>query len=379
MDNKKARALLEKYKQGTCSEDELALLETWYNQMQPPAVESQPEAALAQAQAEVWNRMQPELQKRSWPWKSMAAAAAVLLLGISGYWLAQQPSETAKPVYQAGKPGQYTAIMTSADGQRFMLTKRMQELAHLTKDSESGMDLYTMANLDYSLTLANRPNFVMLNDINTVETPMGGNVQVLLADGTKVWLNAGSTLSYPINFDRYAKREVCLIGEAYFEVEKNPKKTFTVKSENQDVNVLGTKFNVHAYPNQEDRKVTLLEGSVEVVTYHPKEATESRVILKPSEELEIRKNKTDKHWSDVQKTLAWKEGQFIFNDDSLRDIMAQIARWYAVEVDFKSLPESHYHGQISKQASLTEVLSMLEITGDIGFKVENNQIIAFKK
>ena len=201
---------------------------------------------------------------------------------------------------------------------------------------------------------------------NTIQTPRGGQYQVVLPDGTKVWLNAASSLKYPEVFMGNT-RTVELSGEAYFEVSKNKAMPFHVKSKFQDVEVLGTHFNINSYMDEQTIKTTLLEGSVKVSNL------KSLKILKPGQQsiAGISENSLIKLASEVDTDdeTAWKNGLFQFNNSDLKIILNQLERWYDIKIDYASIPAKRYNGMISRKVKLSEVLKMLEKTGNIKFEV----------
>ena len=206
--------------------------------------------------------------------------------------------------------------------------------------------------------------------LNKLYIPKGMQYKLKLSDGTSVWLNANSTLSYPSSF-KGDEREVELSGEAYFEVAKNDKMPFIVKTRETRVRVLGTHFNISAYAGDDFEKTTLLEGSVKV-----SHSTQS-VILKPGQQGVIEElNKDIKVKEvDLQRELAWKDGYFIFKDDNIKDVMKQISRWYDVDVAYETTAQGKSFGGIySRSKELEELLKGLELTGTVKFRIEGGKI-----
>ncbi|HTE34462.1 MAG TPA: FecR domain-containing protein [Chryseolinea sp.] len=208
------------------------------------------------------------------------------------------------------------------------------------------------------------------NVFNTIKTPRGGQYQVVLPDGSSVWLNAASSLKFPTVFSGN-ERKVELTGEAYFEVAKNAAKPFIVASGNQNVEVLGTHFNINAYQDDGSIRTTLLEGSIKVS--HAQ--TNDFRLLAPGQqaelEKEIRVTKVDVHQS-----IAWKKGYFSFAGENIKTLMRQISRWYDVEVEYEgNLTTEGFVGSMSRFENVSEVLHMLELTGMIHFKFDGRKII----
>jgi ferric-dicitrate binding protein FerR (iron transport regulator) len=206
---------------------------------------------------------------------------------------------------------------------------------------------------------------------NHIATPRGGQYRIVLQDGSKVWLNAASSLSYPAVFAK-DERQVILSGEAYFEVAKDAAKPFKVVTPTQTVHVLGTHFNVNAYNDNSLVRTTLLEGSVSVIA----SATAERTILKPGEQARLNNQTGTLLKSNVneQDAVAWKNGYFVFNDTYLNEVLSQLSRWYDVRIDPAAIPSIRYTGVIPRNEPLSKVIEMLEFTGDQQFYIENKTI-----
>lgn len=212
---------------------------------------------------------------------------------------------------------------------------------------------------------------------NTLTNPRGSKViNITLNDGSRVWLNAGSSVTYPVAFAG-RERKVSIIGEAYFEVAHNAAMPFKVIKENMEVTVLGTHFNVNAYDDESDIKVTLLEGRVKMSILHNQWA-----MMKPGEQavatdagkLEIKKG------IDMEMVMAWKNGEFQFGEaTSIADIMKQLARWYDVDIEYKAMVTGHIGGVISRDVNISQVLKMLEMTGGVKFDVEGRKMVVSTK
>lgn len=206
---------------------------------------------------------------------------------------------------------------------------------------------------------------------NKLYVPKGGQYRLTLADGTKVWLNANSTLSYPLAF-KGLNRTVELSGEAYFEVAKNEKMPFVVTTKSATVQVLGTHFNISAYSDDNVEKTTLIEGLVKVLR------NDKELILSPGEQSVVRHGQSDILLKkvDIRQALAWKDGLFVFKDNTLDEVMKQIARWYDMEVEYRGTPKENLIGGLySKSKGLDELLKGLELTGVYKFKIEGRRII----
>lgn len=210
---------------------------------------------------------------------------------------------------------------------------------------------------------------------NTVVIPAGGQFRVILADGTRIWMNSMSKLTYPVIF-KDKIRPVNLTGEAYFEVAKNKEKPFFVNTPKQTVRVLGTHFNVNAYANELVQKTTLLEGSVLVTTNDENAKT---VIIKPGQQAELDDQLLKIRTVNTENAVGWKNGVFVFDHTELRELMRQFARWYNVETiyqgDFK---QRNFSGEIERDYSLVEALKVLEL-GSVHFRIERPETANAKK
>lgn len=315
--------------------------------------------------------------KKLYHWFKWSVAAMILFTSIIGIKLYLDRNEISQVEQLAHvskgedvMPGEVRATLKLSDGRKIILDDSKSE----TLGNELGVSLSKTSDGQLVYTFNEHTEQSLDQKIvHTVETPKGGQYQIKLPDGSHVWLNASSTLSYSPNFMH--KREVQLRGEAYFEVAKD-KKPFIVNSPDQSIQVLGTHFNVFAYPEERKTVTTLVEGKVKV------NATLNKLgkgtILEPNSMATTYQNtdKVIKTRDNIESALAWKNGYFQFNEEKLTDIMATIARWYDVEVEYASLPETQFTLYISRGVKLSEVLNMLEITGGIELFLKENKIFA---
>jgi transmembrane sensor len=314
--------------------------------------------------------LRPE-PKRKTNWLRWASAAAILLISIGSYLYISNKNE--KPAFIAQiptdikAPSTNRATITLAEGQSIFL------------DSASNGQLAMQNNVKLIKTaegkIAYEGSFPVKNVAliyNTLTNPKGSRViEMALSDGTHVWLNAGSSLTYPVAFTGH-ERNVEITGEAYFEVTHNAAMPFTVKKLHDDtrVQVLGTHFNVNAYDDESSIKVTLLEGSVKVTKGNNKS------LLKPGQQAKIHLSRINiSNEVDVEEVMAWKNGKFQFGDASdIATIMRQISRWYDVDVEYKGTITEHIGGSISRQVNASQVFKMLEATGTMKFKIEGRKV-----
>ena len=211
---------------------------------------------------------------------------------------------------------------------------------------------------------------------NMVTVPKGGDVVYLqLSEGTKVWLNAESSIRYPVAFSE-DERKVEITGEAYFEVTRSQAKKFIVSKGTMNIVVLGTRFNVNTYENEENIKVTLLEGSVKV------QLAQSERTIKPGQQSVLNNSSIDVLSDvDVSAVMAWKEGKFVFNNTNIQLIMRQMERWYDLEktqFDNESVKQLAFNGAISRYNNASKVLELLEEAGSIHFKIQGKKVILSK-
>jgi transmembrane sensor len=300
--------------------------------------------------------------------------AAILILisgvGIYTFFNTSRPNKkmvqtTPTSVTQDIMPGSDKAILTLSNGQQIPVNKAGFEIIHdgtLSIENKNGQLSYKNAD-------------VMA--VNTMTTPKGGQYQLTLADGTRVWLNAASSITFPTAFMGNT-REVTITGEAYFDVAHNEAKPFIVKNEtkNVEVQVLGTQFNVNTYADENAVKVTLLKGSVKILrpAQHDK-----AVVIKPGQQAVVTDKMNVANDIDLEEVMAWKNGKFQFGDQmDVQSIMRQIARWYDVEIEYKGNVNGFVGGSISRNVNISNVIKMLEKTGEVKFKIEGKKIIVTK-
>ena len=290
-----------------------------------------------------------------------AAAAAIILLASTIFLITR--NTTSKPTIAAIKPqpsnkikpGTQKAMLTLADGTVVTLDstangKIAQQGATQVMKLANGQIRYQTAN-----TTAERDKVAY----NVMSTPMGGQYQLTLPDGSNVWLNAGSSITYPTAFPGNT-REVKITGEVYFEVAKDKNKAFHVTAGDQEIEVLGTHFNINAYTDEDHIKTSLLEGAVKV----------NKVLLQPGQAFTHGKVEP----TNVDQDIAWKNGVFNFNNQSLAQVMRQLARWYDLEIVYpQGIPQKEYGGEIGRNLTLDQVLKGLENSG-IHFQLQGRRL-----
>ncbi len=324
-----------------------------------------------------WNKLVkrvPELRSspvRQMQWLRPVAAAVIVAVICCGVYLYFHWQAKKIPVL-AGSTGEFKndvapgtdkAILQLANGSTIVL-----DSAHTGDLAEQGnVKLVKIDSGEIAYTPGGQQPVV---SYNTLSTPRGGQYRVILQDGTKVWLNAASSLRFPTAFTG-KQRNVELTGEAYFEVEKNPGAPFRVSSGNAQVEVLGTHFNIMSYPDENFVSTTLLEGSVKMSKGANSE------IIKPGEQARLNNNSSSINVIqdvDVDVIVAWKNGMTVFKNADLQTIMRTISRWYDVKVVYEgNIPAKSLGGGIPRHTNLSEVLKVLEAY-QVHFKLEGKQI-----
>jgi ferric-dicitrate binding protein FerR (iron transport regulator) len=263
-------------------------------------------------------------------------------------------------------PGHDGAILTLADGKQIVLDSSGN--GALARQGNTAITKLGAGELTYQAETTS-PAEIMYN---TLSTPRGRRTSVVLSDGTRVWLNAASSIKFPTAFTT-GSRVVEITGEAYFEVAKQPSQPFIVRTLHTsplEIQVLGTSFNITAYSDEDAVSTTLVEGSVKVVS------GSGTKLLTPGQQL-IAKSDGRLELNpavDLQKVIAWKEGNFLFRGDELTTIMRQLSRWYDIEVHFDGAVSDHYTGKISRQVNISQVLKMLQAAGGVEFSVQNKEV-----
>jgi ferric-dicitrate binding protein FerR (iron transport regulator) len=286
-----------------------------------------------------------------------AAAAVILLLVIAGGFYHHTHKSSTVP--QDILPGNNKAMLTLADGSTVTLDSAGNRLIQQGKTAiqqQGGKLQYNAQNNDGTISY------------NTLSTPRGGQFRITLPDGTEVWLNAASSLRYPVAFTG-KQREVTLTGEAYFEVVHNENMPFSVHAGGMDIKDVGTHFNVMAYNDEVAVKTTLIEGAVNISD------GKKNFLLKPGQQavdMAIQE-------ADVDEAIAWKNGEFSFHHTSIYEVMRQLSRWYNVDVNYKDSLNIYLSGNITKNVTVSEVFKMLELAGDVTFKIENKKATVMKQ
>ncbi|WP_316822632.1 FecR family protein [Pedobacter gandavensis] len=376
MQSAKLKELVSKYLANECTEEEKAFVERWYVKYDPGNAKQLTEAELEADIHGIEGTLEHLVQEpnRLMLWYRISAAALVVF-SLSVLFYFYRPDKKIEKYAQSTeteiKPGGDKAMLTLSDGSKISLTDiksgeiAVQSGLRISK-SEDGQIVYTSEPKLKSNQQEESTAY------NIIETPSAGKFQIVLPDGSLVWLDAESSLKYPVVFAGN-ERKVELTGQAYFEVAKSKGKSFKVWSKNQEVEVLGTHFNVNAYADQSATITTLLEGSIKLNSKN----TKTSKLLKPGQQGVLTGNGIDVEEVDVSQAVGWKNGFFIFEKEEVATVLRQLERWYDVDISSEgSFDNIKIGGTISRSKSLSEVLRVLQLTRKIKFKIEGRRIIA---
>jgi ferric-dicitrate binding protein FerR (iron transport regulator) len=325
----------------------------------------------------------PVIERKHVWFRVAAAAAIIVVLSLTYFMFNDHP---VKPIVKTKSqqqfkndvlPGGNKAVLTLANGSQIILDSAGK--GTLTQQGNTKIIKLDSGQLSYK-SLNEKPDQILYN---TISTPRGGQYQVVLSDGSKVWLNAASSLRFPTSFAG-KEREVMLTGEGYFEVAHNSAKPFKVSVNGAEIEVLGTHFNINAYNDEATIRTTLLEGSVKIG-----KGSVSKTI-RPGEQAQIENHGNSLNPKimiqavDVDAAVAWKNGRFIFHGNSIQSVMRQLARWYDIDVSYQgNLTDEEFVGVInrSRYENISEILDMLEKTRTVSFAVSghNVTVMPFKK
>jgi transmembrane sensor len=371
MEKEELQKLFKKYHEGTCTDEEKALLEAWYLEFNEHDLDISPKRIKAIGQR-VFRELPGNQNEYIKIGLKLAVAASIIgmMFTIAIKFFLPRPTNIGLVHQKEICPGSNIAVLTLSNGQKINLSTATN--GQIAK--QAGIQIYKTASgqITYKLTAVPAPNEAIKT--NNISTPKGGQWQITLPDGSNVRLNSASSFSYPTNFKNQKERIVQLKGEGYFEVAKDKAHPFIVKTDGQSVEVLGTHFNINAYPDEPAIKTTLAEGSVKVFAKNGKSQ-----LLCPGQQAILKQGELTVAIVNVDDELAWTKGSFHFSDQNIQSIMRQIARWYDIEVQYD--PNVSYgglHGRLSRNKNLSQVLSGLEATQSVHFKVEGRRITVMK-
>lgn len=396
MDQQRLYELADKWKTGTITETELAELNQSYQSKATDASEVILPENFADDQIvhkkRIWSAVEDKVgvtnsdidtdedysvapsivRKTTW---LRYAAAVILVAGGSWllvkHWPANNNKQTAvKEIL----PGSNKAILTVGDKTIDLSSEKAGVTVGETITYNDGSSVEGLA------------HHASLNAQNTIRTPRGGQYQIVLPDGSKVWLNSASSIRFPAAF-KGGDRRVDVTGEVYMEVARNSKQPFYVHSKNITIQVLGTSFNINAYENEDAERTTLIEGSVRIINDKLTNGQQptgnkkrpSDIILKPGQQAIVDNNaQISTNEADIDKTLAWKNGFFNFENADLKAVMRQLERWYDIDVVYeKGTPEIQFMGEMSRNVNLSDLLNALKRSG-VNFKVDGKKLIVMQ-
>lgn len=379
--------LLQKYKEGNCSLEEIEWLQHALSAtdigdqdaidqaivtslLQPSAAGKMSESRQKIVLGNIKKQIQQGTEERDKPkfsigWPYWAAAACLLLFIFTMIFWQQQTSPVQADINlvrmqdttgDVVNPGGNSATLRLANGTLLELDKQASGIVMGESITYENGKSIAAAALDKQAMAADPSKLIL-----ELATPLGGMYQITLPDGTKVWLNAGSSLKYPMSFAKNERR-VRLEGEAFFEVTKDSARPFKVLSKGQEIEVLGTAFNVNAYPDNTAIKTTLVKGKVKLSNNN--RYSEAIYLLPGQQSTNTNNGKIQLANVDTAPFTAWKEGLFYFDETPLSDALQQIGRWYNVEVKYKGeVPQTHFYGRIKRSKPLRDVLDVLEEGG----------------
>lgn len=379
MTNKRMSVLLKRLREGKCTEEEVDELDAWYHSLKGGRADF--ESWLAEAGGEEqlteqlfdrFNRKmtgnQRRQQKQIW---YRAAAAILVLVTISVIFIQKKVPDNnnqAVIIKKSIRPGTNRAILILVNGTKVDLNDAnngyiANQQGIKIKKAANGKLIYERGETGGSA----HSKLVY----NTIETPRAGQYEVELPDGTRVWLNAETTLRYPAKFVG-DERRVELTGEAYFEVAHDKALPFRVVTAEQTITVLGTHFNIKGYADEQTIATTLLEGSVNVVN----KISGQNKILVPGKQANIIKGGGTISIADAStdEVIAWKNGYFIFDNQDIKSIMKLISRWYDVDIDYKLSKSVRFGGTFSRSSDITKLLKNFELLGNVHFELKERRI-----
>lgn len=303
-------------------------------------------------------------------WPAIAGAAALICLGIFLYIQQGQNDKNISDltIVQSTKRfpsialGSKRALLTLSNGEQIILDSMSEKMLSQQLGTPVKKTQGKLHYIDDARHQGDKPS-----QQNTISTPPGSEFELLLPDGTNVWLNAGSSITYPTHFSG-AYRAIKLLGEAYFDVAKNKDQPFVIDANGTQIKVLGTQFNVHAYQNEETVKTTLVAGAI-LVKSKKLNPGQQAITFPASEKVKI-------STVDLQEATAWRHGYFYFADEKLPTVMKTLARWYDIEVSYSGdLHDKTFGGTISRYEDFNKLLKAIELTGSVHFQVNGRRVM----
>lgn len=377
----KAEELIDKYLSGDCSPEECRLVENIYEKtaIKRPVEDKNIDFSLIGQES--WKQIHTSINKKPvdtytfGQWFTIAAAFIVVVGASLWFYTSQRSAISDSPqviVKNDIPPGRNAAILTLASGKTIQLS-----------NNKTGL-VINASKLSYNDGSSVETQSDPGTEGGTISTPRGGQYQVKLPDGTNVWLNSASKLSFSSMSANSSVRNIALEGEAYFEVAKvmtrhglvKSRMAFVVKSQGQEVHVLGTHFNINSYRDKGATITTLIEGAIRVT----RQENKAENILKPGEQsILTADNELKVIPANIKEALAWKNGYFRFNSERIDQVMLQLSRWYDIEVSYEGeMSDEKFNGNISRYKNISEVLTMLSYSNAVKFKIEGRRVTVMR-
>lgn len=340
-----AEKLLQKYRAGQCTPEELEQLKGWFHELNLDQPSELTEEDLIEAKGNFAKTIiRP---KRMWP-KIAVAASIICCCSIAAYFALhqQQPAQTIAD--NQIKPGTNKAILTLSNGKEISLNDAQN--GTIAKQQNTTIQKTADGVISY---ISNQKDTA--TQFNTMHTPRGGRYEGTLSDGTHFILDAASTIKYPVQFNK-TERIVEVSGQAWFEVKHDPSHPFKVLAKGQTIEDIGTQFNINAYDDEPVQKNTLIEGSIKITKEN------QSVILKPGQQSTITSanNKITVSMPDISEAIAWKNGKITFNNEDLQTIMRQVSRWYNIDIKYEGhIPNREFQGGLLRNANFNDFLKIL--------------------
>lgn len=371
MDKNEIRDWSQKYITGELTEKEKERFEAWYREIGAD-IPMPPEEKIQMIREEIFQKL-PGNTSRKFDGRSLLAAAvmATIMVSLILQLVFHKSDLVVKNIPRDIPPGGNRAMLTLANGQQIDLGKAangnlaVQGNLRVVKN-KSGQVTYLNGALNNQGGQAG---------MNIVSTPDDGTWQVCLPDGTKVWLNNSSSLTYPTAFQGKKQRIIELYGEAYFEVARDKRHPFVVRSAGQEVTVLGTHFNIRGFKDDRVTATTLVEGRVSI-SNRDKQRT---IVLKPGEQARLADGVMTTGKVNITDAVAWKDGYFRFTNTPVEQVMRELSRWYGIEVRYDGpVPGENLNGKISRLKNISKVLAALEATKIVHFKIEGRRVTVMR-
>ncbi|PWG80531.1 iron dicitrate transport regulator FecR [Pararcticibacter amylolyticus] len=377
MDIKSFNNLVDKVNNNTATDEELAQYNACLNRLMPGTTDwTQLSAESPEIiKAELWRRIQtarsPAKIRTIWP-RIAVAASIVLAISVGSYFMIYKNNEEVPYFANDILPGRNQATLTLANGQKIILTMGLS--GQLAQQGNTTIGVSSQNAITYTTSGADTHSAVTYNTLSTAvgeQSPY----PLVLPDGTRVWLDAMSSITFPVSF-KGKDRTVKVSGEAYFEVVHNDAQPFKVILKNQIVEDIGTHFNISAYDDGSETTTTLLEGAVKVsLSGTVPHGSRQELLLKPGQQSVLKGNSLSAVDVDPQEAIAWKNGYFRFNNENIRSVMLQLSRWYDIEVQYLGpVPDEKFYATSSREKNISEVLTMLQKTKGVRFKIEGRRV-----